>query len=391
MPAIILTIDSLCEGLGLAPEVLRFAHSPGGKVVFGPGCLGQVGEEAKRLGGQRVLIVTDPGIASTGAVSQAAESLTAVGLIPFIYDKVRENPTTDDVDLGVLAAKEHQIDLIVGLGGGSSMDTAKGVNFLVSNGGIMRDYWGVGKATRPMLPFIAIPTTSGTGSECQSFALIADAVTHAKMACGDRAAAAAVALLDPTLTLTMPARVTAHTGIDAIAHALETAVCRKRTAISSAYSAAAWKLLVPGLTRVLDDPGDLEARARMQLGAAFAGTAIENSMLGLAHSCANPLTAHYGIVHGQAVGTMLPPVIRYNRQDPDAAAIYDALGGGRRVEETVRSLLLACQMDASLAAQGVAEEFLPTLAAEAATQWTAQFNPVSADPSHLETLYRAVL
>lgn len=391
MPATTLSIDSLCEGLYLSPEVLRFAHIPGGKVIFGPGCLGQVGEEAKRLGGKRVLIVTDPGIASTGAVEHAALSLKAAGLIPFIYDKVRENPTTDDVDLGVLAAKEHHIDLIIGLGGGSSMDTAKGVNFLVSNGGNMRDYWGVGKATQPMLPFIAIPTTSGTGSECQSFALIADAVTHAKMACGDPAAAAAVALLDPALTLTMPLRVTAHTGIDAIAHALETAVCRKRTSISSAYSTAAWKLLVPGLTRVLDDPRDLEARARMQLGAAFAGTAIENSMLGLAHSCANPLTAHYGIVHGQAVGTMLPAVIQFNRQDSDAAAIYDTLGEGRWVEEIVSSLLRSCQMDGSLADQGVAEELLPTLSAEAATQWTAQFNPVSAAASDLEAIYRAVL
>lgn len=391
MPAASLSIESLCAGLDLSPEVLRFAHIPGGKVVFGPGCLRQVGVEAKRLGGKRVLIVTDPGIARTGAVEQAIISLEASGLTPVIYDKVRENPTTDDVDRGVSAAQENDIDLIIGLGGGSSMDTAKGVNFLVSNGGTMRDYWGVGKATRPMLPFIAIPTTSGTGSECQSFALIADAVTHAKMACGDRAAAAAVALLDPELTITMPPKVTAHTGIDAIAHALETAVCRKQTAISSAYSVAAWKLLVPGLRRVIDDPGDLEARSRMQLGAAFAGTAIENSMLGLAHSCANPLTAHYGIVHGQAVGTMLPAVIQFNRQNPEAAAIYDALGDGQRVEEIVSSLLHSCQMDASLANQGVAEELLPTLSSEAAAQWTAQFNPVSASASDLEAIYRVVM
>jgi len=390
MPAASLSIKSLCAGLDLSPEVLRFAHIPGGKVVFGAGCLDQLGAEADRLGGKKVLLVTDPGIARTGAVERAVRSLESAGLTPVIYDHVRENPTTDDVDRGVLAAREHGIDLIVGLGGGSSLDTAKGVNFLVSNGGTMHDYWGVGKATRPMLPFIAIPTTSGTGSECQSFALIADAVTHAKMACGDRGAAAAVALLDPELTLTMPARVTAHTGIDAIAHALETAVCRKRNEISYAYSTAAWKLLSLGLARVLDDPGDLEARARMQLGAAFAGTAIENSMLGLAHSCANPLTAHYGIVHGQAVGTMLPAVIRFNRQDSAAAAIYDQLGAGKPVEELVAELLQRCRMAAPLSEQGVGESLLSTLAAEAAKQWTAQFNPVSAGEAELEALYRAL-
>lgn len=253
----------------------------------------------------------------------------------------------------------------------------------------MQDYWGVGKATRPMLPFIAIPTTSGTGSECQSFALIADAESHAKMACGDPKAAAAVAILDPELTLTMPFAVTAHTGIDALAHALETAVCNKRTPVSSAYSIAAWKLLDEGLERVLQHPDDLAARARMQLGAAFAGTAIENSMLGIAHSCANPLTARFGIIHGQAVGTMLPRVIAFNERDPATAAIYASFAGEGGLENRVRFHLARCAMDFSLAALGVEEAMIPRLAAEAAEQWTAQFNPVPVTPALLEEVYRA--
>src|SRR5207244_13482634 len=117
--------------------------------------------------------------------------------------------------------KAAGIDAIVGLGGGSSMDTAKGCNFILTNGGRMQNYWGVGKAAKPMLPLIAIPTTAGTGSECQSAALITDEITHQKMACLDPKAAARVAVLDPMLTLSQPARVTARTGIDAIAHALE--------------------------------------------------------------------------------------------------------------------------------------------------------------------------
>ena len=180
-------------------------------------------------------------------------------------------------------ARAVRPDLIVGLGGGSSMDTAKGCNFILTNGGRMQDYWGVGKATKPMLPLIAVPTTAGTGSECQSFALIADEETHQKMACGDPKAAPRVAILDPLLTVTQPRRVAACTGIDAIAHAMETAVTKKRNELSWLYSREAFRLTAGNLDRVLQQPANLEARAAMQLGAAFAGTAIENSMLGAAH------------------------------------------------------------------------------------------------------------
>jgi alcohol dehydrogenase len=391
MPTDPLSIESLCDGLDLPDGVIGFEHAAGGRVVFGPGTLGILGDEVATLGAKRVLIVTDPGIARTGAVIRAVESIEAAGLSVTVYDQVRENPTTEDVGRCVAAARAAETDLIVGLGGGSSLDTAKGCNFILTNGGRMQDYWGVGKATLPMLPFIAIPTTSGTGSECQSFALIADAETHAKMACGDPKAAAVLAILDPELTLTMPFAVTAHTGIDALAHALETAVCKKRSTISSAYSAAAWKLLDEGLEQVLAEPGNIVARARMQLGAAFAGTAIENSMLGIAHSCANPLTAHFGIVHGQAVGTMLPHVVAFNRRDAASAAIYASLAGEGDLVARVRFHLERCAMDAPLLVLGVDEAMLPTLATEAAAQWTAQFNPVPVTSSLLEEVYRAAL
>lgn len=381
-----LSIEALCAGLDVSPRVQRFEDIPGGKVVFGPGKLSTVGAEAAALQARRVLIVTDPGIARTTAVNRAAASLRDSGLEVVIFDEVRENPTTTDVARCVAAAREGDIDLIVGLGGGSSMDTAKGANFLLTNGGEMKDYWGVNKATKPMLPLIAVPTTSGTGSECQSFALIADAETHAKMACGDIKAAARVAILDPELTLTMPTAVTAHTGIDAIAHALETAVCNKADEVSLAYSKAGWQLLDSALEQVINEPGNLEARARMQLGAAFAGTAIENSMLGIAHSCANPLTAHYGIVHGQAVGTMLPEVIAFNQRSEAVAAVYKSLFPGD-LNARIRSHLAVSNMDRSLGSLGVEREKLSHLAEEAAKQWTAQFNPVPVDASALLTVY----
>ena len=386
-----LSIESLCAGFDIPTWVKEFDHAPGGKVVFGAGTLDTIGTEAQSLGAKRVLIVSDPGLVKTGTVDRARRAIEAEGIAVTVFDETRENPTTRDVARCVEAGRQAEADLIVGLGGGSSMDTAKGCNFILTNGGEMKDYQGIDLATKPMLPLIAVPTTSGTGSECQSFALIAEIGTHLKMACGDKKAAAAVAILDPELTLTMPTKVTAHTGIDAIAHALETAVCNKRSDISSAYSRAAWQLLDAGLEDVLRNPDSLEARARMQLGAAFAGTAIENSMLGIAHSCANPLTAHHGTVHGQAVGTMLPHVIEFNRRDAEAAAIYDSLGGSQDIAQRVRDHLRRAGMDASLGEQGLDLESLPQLAEEAAVQWTARFNPVTVTAADLEVVYRAAM
>ena len=176
----------------------------------------------------------------------------------------------------------------------------------------MSDYMGFGKATKPMLPSIGVPTTAGTGSEGQSFALIADEKTHLKMACGDRKAAFRVAILDPEVTVSQPPQVTAITGIDAVSHALESYVTVRRNPLSQMFAREAWRLLDGNFEKVLRQPGDLDARGAMQIGAYFAGVAIENSMLGVCHACANPLTAHYGLTHGVAIGVLLPHVIRFN-------------------------------------------------------------------------------
>lgn len=281
------------------------------------------------------------------------------------------------------------------------MDTAKGCNFVLTNGGRIQDYWGVGKATKPMLPLIAIPTTAGTGSECQSAALIVDEQTHQKMACLDPKAAARIAILDPTLTISQPVRVTACTGIDALAHALETAVTKKRNPLSAMFSREAFKLCITAFPEVLLHPKNLEARGRMLLGAAMAGLAIENSMLGAAHAAANPLTAHYGVVHGQAVGVMLPAVIRFNAADPNSRRAYASLLSGTETDslhdghaETceqliarVDSLLGLGQMPRSLAECGVDRNAVPQLAEEAARQWTATFNPRAVTKEDFTRLY----
>lgn len=381
-----------------------FDHQPRTRLVFGGGSVERVGDLARAVGGKEILLVTDAGLVAAGHAGRVHRLLESAGLKVVVFDQARENPTTRCVDNCVAAAKSAAIDTIIGLGGGSAMDTAKGCNFILTNGGRMPDYWGFGKAAKPMLPLIAIPTTAGTGSECQSYALIAEENSHMKMACGDPKAAARIAILDPELTVSQPPAVTAHTGIDAIAHAVETAVTRARNPLSLMYSHEAFKLLVPSLPRALGNPNDLEARGRMLLGAAYAGMAIENSMLGAAHAAANPLTAHYGVVHGEAVGILLPLVVRFNADGsaaarqayaelasaPEIACVSD--GHAPALEALVarlESLLNTAGIARSLADCGVKRPMVQTLAEEAVRQWTAGFNSRPVSVAEFVRLYEA--
>jgi alcohol dehydrogenase len=374
-----------------------FDHQPRTRLIFGNDTIERIGELVRDGGAKNVLLVTDAGIVAAGHAARAVYFLEAAGLHVTVYDKVHENPTTDDVDQCVAVARAAHIDFLVGLGGGSSMDTAKGCNFILTNGGRMQDYWGIEKATKPMLPLIAIPTTAGTGSECQSFALISDVETHQKMACGDSKAAAKVAILDPLLTVSQPPRVTACTGVDALAHALETAVTTKRNLLSAMYSREAFRLCMQGIERVLRTPRDIEARGLMLLGAAFAGLAIENSMLGAAHAAANPLTAKFGIVHGEAVGVMLPVVVRFNAELPEAHARYlelASLAGLPNVEGLTRRLdeiLNLAGMRASVAQRDIPRGDYAALTSAAAQQWTAKFNPRPVTDADFAQLYAEAL
>lgn len=380
-------------------ESIDFKHRT--RLVAGQGAIERLGELARELGVAKALVVSDPGVVAAGHFERGVQALRSQGIDVEAFHAVHENPSTVDVSAGVAIARVVRPDLLVGLGGGSSMDCAKGINFVYSCGGKMEDYWGVGKATGPLLPMIAVPTTAGTGSEAQSFALISQAETHVKMACGDPRAACAIAILDPELTLTQPSRVTALTGIDALSHALESHVTKRRNLLSNSYSRQAWKLLSSGLPTVFRDGDDLEARSRVQLGAFFAGLAIETSMLGAAHALANPLTARFGITHGQAVGVMLPQVIQFNGSE--VAPLYDELWRdvahselGRQCHSTsapralatfVRNLVSMAGLETDLNTMGVDEAAVEQLAEDASIQWTGTFNPRPLTQADLRELY----
>ncbi len=371
-----------------------FDYNPTIKVIFGENTIDQLGQLAKVLGAKKALLVSDPGLAKGGHVERAVQCLRRSSLESVVFQGVIENPTTGQVESGVQFAQENgPIDIIIGLGGGSSLDCAKGINFLLTNGGKMEDYWGFGKAKKPMLPAIGIPTTAGTGSEAQSFALIAKEDTHQKMACGDIKARFRTVILDPNLLRTVPRNVAAVTGIDAISHAIESFVSMKRNAFSQMFSKEALKLLSENYRAFISDRQNLAAAGKMLLGAHLAGNAIENSMLGAAHACANPLTAHFDMTHGAAVGLMLPHVIRFNAETVNG--FYDELAetaglksGAEGLAARITELFEMDHLPVRLRDCHISETELPELAEEAAEQWTGKFNPRPVGETELLELYR---
>jgi alcohol dehydrogenase len=378
-----------------------FDFQPRTRVIFGAGVIDRLGDLARELNFKRTLLVADHGLVASGHVDEAVTPLEKAGVEVFRFHDFESNPDTRMVEAGTRFTSSLNIDSIIGLGGGSSLDCAKGINFLLTNGGRMSDYRGYGLATKPMLPMIAIPTTAGTGSEGQTYALISDAETHVKMACGDPKAAFRVALLDPALTVSQPQSITAISGFDAIAHAVETAVTTKRNALSELFSREAWRLLEPNYERVLNQPDNLEARGAMQLGAFYAGVAIENSMLGATHACANPLTARYGTAHGAAIAMLLPSVVRWNESVvaddyatllswSSVAGTQNDLSPTEALARRLEQLAEAGGLRQQLRTTGVKEAEITELASEAAEQWTGTFNPRPFNKEGAIEVYRCV-
>jgi alcohol dehydrogenase len=377
----------------ISPNGFHPQQIPGSdvRVVFSAGSIDRLGEIVSAEGGKRVLLVSDPGIRDAGHEERAVRSLYQSGLVVKVFDEVGENPTVVHVGKGVIAARPFNPDVIVGLGGGSAMDCGKGINFILTNGGRVHDYWGVNKAHKPLLPFVAIPTTAGTGSDAQSAALITDPDSHQKMACWDRKALPRLAILDPELTATQPPKVAAATGIDAIAHAVESVASTKRSDTSRKLSLAAWQLLEPAYERAVKDPSDVQARERMLLGAHLAGAAIENSMLGAAHALANGLTAVWGTMHGVAVGLMLPHVVRFNAAEGTGNPYSDLGPDAERLARRLEALLDAGGLPKRLSDVGAGEAQLAEMSRIASTQWTATFNPRKVGEADLLSIYRAAL
>lgn len=363
------------------------------RLVFGSNEIDRLGELVAELGCRRVLLVTDAGLRAAGHVDRAVAALQAEEIAVAVFDDVTVNPNTRHVADGVSRASEHVADGLIGLGGGSPLDCAKAINFVLTGGGQMEDYWGSGKATEPMLPSIGVPTTAGTGSEAQSYALISQEGSGVKMACGDRKAKFRTVILDPALAATVPVEVARLSGIDAVSHVMESYVSLRANPISRMLATEAWRLLDRSLDTVLAGRGDEETWGDMLLGAHLAGASIEHSMLGAAHACANPLTQRFNLIHGVAVGLMLPWVMRFNEQV--AADLYLNLHRAASVSndgallDRVERLRSGAGLQRGLRDYGIPQDCLHELAEEAARQWTAGFNPRPVGRAELVELYEA--
>jgi alcohol dehydrogenase len=362
------------------------------RVLYGEGRIAELGRLARELGGRRVLLVTDRGLVEAGHAAVAERALREADLAVRLLAEVSPNPTTLDVEAGLafaLADPDGPPDLLVAVGGGSVMDCAKGINFLLTNGGRIEEYWGFAKAARPLLPSLAAPSTAGTGSDAQSYALIAHPETGRKMACGDPGARFRAVVLDPALTASTPRRVAAQAGVDALTHAVESAVSTKSHPASVLLSRTAWQRLAGAFEASLAPRASGDSRGAMLLGAHLAGAAIEASMLGAAHAAANPLTARFRIPHGEAVGLVLPAVVRFNAPVAEAGYRELARGGAEEVAGRFEELRRVAGLPARIGERGVPRAALPALAELATQEWTGSFNPRPVSASDFLDLYES--
>lgn len=279
---------------------------------IGAGASRKIGAMVKDMNCQRPLIVTDKVMLQLGYVERIQDDLRAMNIDSDVFDETVPEPTTRSIEAGVALVKNGHYDVIIGLGGGSPIDSAKAISILGKYGGQMRDYKFPRLVTEPGLPIIAIPTTAGTGSEATRVTVITDDTNDEKMLCMGIGFMPTVALVDYELTLSVPARTTADTGIDALTHALEAYVSKKANAFSDIQAVAAMKLLAPNLRRVFNNRQDREAREAMMLGSTLAGVAFSNASVALVHGMSRPIGAFYHVPHGLSNAMLLPAVTEYS-------------------------------------------------------------------------------
>ena len=366
------------------------------RVVFGFGASEGVGREATALGGTRALVVTDRGVMAAGIVDPITASLQAEGVDFVVYSDVSQNPRDVEVDAGVAFAQLHACDVLIAVGGGSAIDCAKAIGTLMTHGGCVRDYEGLGMLTRPITPLIAIPTTHGTGSEVTFWYVITDAIEKRKVDAGSPLMAARVALVDPELTMSLPPGLTASTGLDALTHAVEAYTGTPSEPLTDSLALTAATLLSGSLRKAYANGQNRQARYDVTLGSLLAGIAFGNSDVGAVHCISETLGGFYDIPHGVANAIYLPFVVQHNLMaEPERfAALARALGGGIALGtsdagEQLVGMLRKLNRDLgipSASEAGVRDEDIPHLAEVCATNVSVESNArtmTASDFSHL--------
>jgi len=363
------------------------------EIIFGRGLLHQVGACARRLGGKKIFLVSDKGLFNAGWVDIAMQSLMDAGLEFIYYDNITPNPKDFEVHEGFKEYLRHGTDVIVGLGGGSSMDTAKSIAILVANGGRIQDFEGHDKISRPLPPLVLCPTTCGTGSDVSQFAVINDSERHCKFTIMSRCVAPDISLTDPDTLKTLPDEFIGTTAIDALSHSMEAFFSVASTSLTDVHAIKAIRLLSSSLAKAVHEhsPDDMENLARASL---HAGMAFSNSLLGIVHALAHPIGGLYDANHGSINAILLPEVIKY-----DIPVVTDKLqelawglghrsngdinAAGEKIQETLDSLLESSGAPRTLKSIGVKKQDLPDLARKALKDICIVTSPRDADESDL--------
>lgn len=372
------------------------------EIVFGRGALGQIGDCAARLGGERVLLVTDPGVVAAGWIDEAIGHLVRAGLDWEIFDNISSNPRDFQVEQGIQLYRRKRCDVIVAVGGGSPIDAAKGVAILASNHGAIHDYEGCNLVTQPIPPLVCAPTTAGTGSDVSQFAIIADARRKMKMTILSRAIMPDVSLIDPRVLTTLSPELIAATGMDALTHAIEAYV-----------SSLAWPMTDPHALHAIELTGrhlrdavhykTLAALDGMFIACLEAGIAFSNAILGAIHALAHPLGGVYDIHHGLANAALLPTVVRKNMgyalgRFADIAHILspetreqDLELAAFAVPDMLETLIADIDLPGRLSQLGVDPADIPMLAEMAQVDPCMLTNPYCYSKSEIEAMYQDAL
>lgn len=354
-----------------------FSFRAAGEIVFGIGAIQQAGNLVKRHGGKKVLLVVDPGFARCGRLPKVTGALEKEGLSVVVFDAVEAEPRVEIADECASAGRKERCDFVLGVGGGSAMDTAKAAAVLVTNEGRAKDYQGLDKVPKPGLPKGMVPTTAGTGSEVTFTAVFVNVDERKKAGINSPFLYPEMSILDPELTLDLPPAVTASTGMDALTHAIESYTSKAANPVSEIFSKKAIRLIGQSLRQAVNHGSDLTARSDMLLGSLLAGIGLANAGVTAAHSLAYPLGGAYRIPHGVANALLLPAVMAYNVFHCVEKLAWVAAGMGEKVEgisdreaailavESVKRLAKDIEVPQRLSDLGIPQAAIPGMAEEA--------------------------
>ena len=379
-----------------------FRFQAPGKILYGPDSLLELGTEAAIFGKKALIVTGQSSTRKSGVLDRMEEILGKAGLETVIFDQVESDPSVHTIIKGVELCKEVEPDMIIGIGGGSPLDAAKVINLLYINGGQVRDYVQE-KVVTPLLPFLAIPTTAGTGSEVTRFSVITDTEAKIKMLIPGKYLIPDVAILDPVLTVTMPPDVTAATGLDALTHAIEAYISKLQQPLTDVFALSAIQKISSALITAVKEPGNLEARTTMLIGQMEAGLAFSNASVALVHSMSRPLGAHFGVPHGLANALLLPHVMEYNMDQtiPRFAQIAKVMGintltlsdeeAASGAVTAVKKIFADTGLPACLEEIGITMDKIPVMAQDALESGSTKNNPKSPTLEDIIAIYEKAM